>query len=112
MTSLTPFREVWLADFEFRGDPGSRSQPGWLVAGEIRSGSLVRPLQYELKARAIPPYSTGPDCLFVAYHASAELGCHLALGWPMPERILDLCAEFRCLTAGLNRPNGATLLGA
>ena len=37
-----------------------------------------------------PPYATGPDVLFVAYYASAELGCHRVLGWPMPARILDL----------------------
>jgi DNA polymerase I len=34
--------------------------------------------------------------LFVAYYASAELGCFKALGWPMPVRILDLFVEFRC----------------
>jgi hypothetical protein len=48
----------------------------------------------------------------VAYYASAELGCHLALGWPMPQRILDLCAEFKCLTSGLVVPCGKDLLGA
>ena len=50
--------------------------------------------------------------LFVAYYASAELGCHLALGWPMPERILDLYVEFRNPTNGLHKPAGAGLLGA
>ena len=48
--------------------------------------------------------------LFVAYYASAELGCFLALGWPMPARILDLFAEFRATTNGLDaavRPRAA-----
>ena len=49
---------------------------------------------------------------FVAYYASAELGCHLALGWPMPARILDLYAEFRCQTNGLPTVAGHGLLGA
>jgi hypothetical protein len=49
--------------------------------------------------------------LFIAYYASAELGCHLALGWPQPCRVLDLFAEFRCLTAGLALPHGRGLLG-
>jgi hypothetical protein len=44
--------------------------------------------------------------------ASAEIGCHLALGWPMPERILDLYAEFRNATNGLKVPAGSGLLGA
>src|SRR5262249_41732539 len=59
-----------------------------------------------------PSYGTGPDTLFVAYYASAELGCHLALRWTLPVRILDLFAEFRCLTAGLPVPCGNSLLGA
>ncbi len=50
--------------------------------------------------------------VFVAYYASAELGCFLALGWSMPARVLDLYAEFRCLTSGLSVPCGHGLLGA
>src|SRR5262249_25375326 len=46
------------------------------------------------------------------YYASAELGCHLALGWPLPVRVLDLHAEFRRLTSGLTVPCGHGLLGA
>ena len=53
-----------------------------------------------------------PDTLFIAYYASAELGCYLALNWPFPARIVDLCAEFRCLTSGLAVPSGHGLLGA
>src|SRR5262249_48218614 len=59
-----------------------------------------------------PPYAIGPDVLFVAYFASAELNCYRVLGWPMPARILDLYVEFRNLTNGLHKPAGAGLLGA
>src|SRR5262249_34340479 len=59
-----------------------------------------------------PPYATGADVLFVAYYASAELGCYRVLGWPMPERILDLFTEFRTRTNGLETPAGRGLLGA
>ena len=68
--------------------------------------------QDELKNSSYPPYPLGHDSLFVAYYASAELGCHLALGWPMPARVLDLFAEFRCLTSGLPTACGHDLLGA
>jgi len=51
-----------------------------------------------------PPYAVSPDTLCVAYYASAELSCHLALGWPMPECVLDLCLEFKNLTNGLEMP--------
>ena len=47
-----------------------------------------------------------------AYYASAEIGCHLALSWPVPERILDLFTEFRNHTNGIPTTNGAGLLGA
>jgi hypothetical protein len=47
-----------------------------------------------------------------AYYASAELGCYSALGWPMPERILDLFTEFRARTNGLDTLAGNSLLGA
>jgi len=57
------------------------------------------------------PIPVGPDVLYVAYLASAELGCHLALGWELPVHVLDLHAEFRCLTCGLTTPGGRGLLG-
>ena len=60
----------------------------------------------------VPPRRTGTDSLFVAYFASAEIGCHLALGWPVPERVLDLYVEFRNQTNGLPTISGAGLLGA
>ena len=50
--------------------------------------------------------------LFVAYYAPAELSCFLALGWPLPARILDLYIEFRAETNGLALPIGRGLLGA
>ena len=42
----------------------------------------------------------------------AELGCFLALGWPLPARVLDLYVEFRVETNGLSLPCGRGLLGA
>jgi hypothetical protein len=44
--------------------------------------------------------------LFVAFYASAELGCYRVQSWPMPERILDLFVEFRDRTNGLTTPAG------
>ena len=64
------------------------------------------------RVRRPPPYPTGPDVLFVAYYASAEISCHLALGWPVPERVLDLITEFRNFTNGIPTVSGAGLLGA
>jgi hypothetical protein len=40
------------------------------------------------------------------------LNCYLALGWPLPENVLDLFTEFRCITNGKAVPCGNGLLGA
>ncbi len=110
--SLRHYREVWLCDFEFRQPPGERPEPVCMVAREYRTGHTLRVWQDELKALDEPPFSMGTSSLFCAYYASAELGCFLALGWPMPARVLDLFAEFRCLTNGMPVPCGNGLLGA
>jgi hypothetical protein len=83
-----------------------------MVAREHTSGRTVRVFQDELGKLEIPPYAVSPSSLFVAFYASAELGCHLALGWPLPQNVLDLYVEFRNLTNGLDTPAGSSLLGA
>jgi hypothetical protein len=40
------------------------------------------------------------------------MGCHLALGWPLPENVIDLFTEFRNRTNGVPTAAGAGLLGA
>jgi hypothetical protein len=104
------WREVWAADFEFVAAPGERPEVVCLVACELKSGRTVR--LWRDQFGAAPPYDIGPDCLFVAFYASAELGCHLALDWPMPARILDLYVEFRNQTNGLPTIAGRGLIGA
>jgi hypothetical protein len=103
-------REIVLVDFEFEAGQGERPVSVCLVAHELRSGRHFRIFQDQLGPA--PPYATGTDVLFVAYYASAELGCYRALGWAVPERILDLFCEFRDRTNGLPTPGGASLLGA
>jgi hypothetical protein len=110
MWASLPFREIWVADFEFQSAPGEIPVPVCLVAHELRTNRMVR--QWRDEFGATPPYRTDADSLFVAYFASAEIGCHLALGWQPPERILDLFAEFRAATNGTPPAAGASLLGA
>ena len=106
------FREVWAVDFEFGGGPGEPPDPICLVASELRSGRKLRFWQEDLRRLPAPPYPTGGDSLLVAYYASAEISCHLALNWPVPMRVLDLFVEFRNLTNGKDTPCGRGLLGA
>jgi DNA polymerase-1 len=104
---LRHYREIWLVDCEFRpagGQEGSLPEVICLVAHELRSRRTIRLRKNQLGK--LPPYPTNEDALFVAYYASAEIGCHLALSWPMPRHILDLFAEFRNRTNGLSRAAG------
>jgi len=110
LLDLLPFAEIWAVDFEFGSEPGENPEPICLVAWELRSGRKVRLWRDEFGTAA--PYPTGPTALFVAYYASAEISCHLALGWPVPERVLDLFTEFRNRTNGVPTDNGSGLLGA
>ncbi len=107
-----PFREIWLVDFEFRHDRGEQPWPVCMVAIEMRTGREIRLWRDELLALDCAPFDTGPDTLFVAYAAAAELGCFLELGWPLPTNILDLYFEHRCGTNGMLLPHGNGLLGA
>jgi DNA polymerase-1 len=108
--SELPAAEVWLHDFEFISRPGERPDVVCLAAHELRSGQTLRLWRDELDAT--PPYRTDRDAIFVNFVANAECACHLALGWPLPERVLDLSPVFRKATNGLYTPDGKGLLGA
>jgi len=109
---LDSFRQIWLVDFEFYCPPGEKPTPICMVASEFRSGRIVRLWGDDLVNLTSPPWSGGPDVLVVAYFATAELGCFLALGWEIPTCILDLYIEFRNATNGLTTMCGNSLLGA
>jgi hypothetical protein len=115
-----PYRYIVVADFEFEfgghssfeeaGRSGERPRPVCMVAKELRSGQVWRLWRNDFEST--PPFPIGRDALFVAFYASAELGCFRALGWPKPANILDLFAEFRDRTNGLTTPAGSGLIGA
>ncbi len=110
MISLAAYPEIWAADFEFYAPPGERPAPVCLVARELRTGRTIR--QWRGEFTSAPPFRTEAGALFVAYYASAELGCFRALNWQMPEHVLDLFTEFRNFRNGLTTPAGYRLLGA
>lgn len=112
MSLLSQFSEVWFVDFEFQAPTGHRPTVVCMVALELHSGRRIELWQNDLVKLERAPFDTGPSSLFVAYYNSAEMSCFLALGWPMPEYLVDLFAEFRCLTNGLYLPGGNGLLGA
>jgi hypothetical protein len=109
---MLPFREVWLADFEFQAGDGERPSPVCAVFREYFSNRELRFWHDELAAMTQPPFAVGRDVLMVAYYASAELGCFLALNWPFPTAVLDLYPEHRAESNGLPNGVGSGLLGA
>jgi hypothetical protein len=83
-----------------------------LVAKELATGKTFKLWRDEMEKLRAAPYRTDASSLVVAYYASAEVGCHLALGWAMPVNILDLYVEFRNTTNGKDPLWGASLIGA
>ena len=112
---LGRFAEIWAVDFEFITGPGERPDPVCMVARELRSGRVVRVWRESLREMQAPPFPIGENTLYVAYSASAELSCHLALGWPLPVYVLDAYVEFLGLINGLPQrfaKGGTSQLGA
>jgi len=104
-TTLSGVQTIWVLDFEFRCPDGERPEPVCMVARNYRNGQELR---YWFPDGPQPnPF--GPDDLLVAYYASAEIGCFLALGWDVPTRVLDLYVEFKNCMGGKPLPYGYTL---
>ena len=111
MRDWETFRYIWILDFEFHAPFGELPEPLCLVAYEVRTGQRLKLWQDQLRS-GDPPFDVDDDVLFVAFYASAEMGCFLALSWPVPVHLLDLFAEFRNWTNGRPVPSGNGLLGA
>jgi DNA polymerase I len=108
---LSAFDQVWFADFEFIAKPGEHPDVLCLCARELRTGQSIQLWEDQLRAR--PPYRTDDRALFVCFAATAECACHLALGWPLPGRVLDLSPVFRNYINGRVPPaEGKGLIGA
>jgi len=95
------FGQIVVVDFEFEIETGGLPRPLCMVAQV-----LDEHLQYVRTIRlwrgefgTEPPFDIGPDTLFVAYTAWAELTCFKVLGWKFPKYIFD------CHTAFLAQSN-------
>ena len=106
------YKTVWCVDFEFAAIDGNAVKVICMVAKDLVTGQTIRMWQDDLEVLNAPPFSIDGDSLFVAYFASAEMGCFKVLGWAMPANTLDLFTEFRNCTNGLPVPSGNGLLGA
>lgn len=104
------FPQIWVVDYEYDAPKGENPTPICYCAREVHTGQNIK--RWLDGTETAPEYSVDKDALFVAFFASAEMGCHIALNWQRPRNILDLYAEFRNITNGKPLPAGRSLLGA
>jgi DNA polymerase I len=93
------FTQVVVVDFENETEGGdAHLVPGDLpnvlcMVAHVLDENLrhVRTIkQWRGEFGATPPFDIGPDTLFVAYSAWAELTCFMVLGWKFPRHVFDL----------------------
>ena len=85
------FGTINVVDFEYEVSTGNLPDVLCMVAQVLDSN--LQPLRTIKRWRGefgpTPPFDTGPDSLFVAYSAWAEMTCFQVLGWKFPEHIFD-----------------------
>lgn len=85
------FRQIIVCDFEYECAPGDLPDVLCMVAfvldGNLQHVRIIRLWRGEFGPAS--PFSTGPDSLFVAYSAQAELTCFKVLGWTFPVHVFD-----------------------
>ena len=88
------FTQFVVADFEYEVLPGGLPNPLCMVAHVLNENlqrvHTIRMWREQLLASRCPPFDIGPDTLFVAYSAWAEMTCFQVLGWQFPAHIFDL----------------------
>lgn len=85
------FGSVVICDFEYEVAPGDLPDVLCMVAyvldENLRHVRTIRLWRGEFGSK--PPFDIGPDTLFVAYSAWAEMTCFQVLGWNIPVHIFD-----------------------
>jgi DNA polymerase I len=86
------FRRTVVCDFEYECAPGGLPNVLCMVAFVLDENfKHVRTVRlWRGDFGLAPPFDVGPDSLFVAYSAWAELTCFMVLGWKFPVHIYDL----------------------
>lgn len=101
MDGRLPSMKTYLIDFEFRHDPGKPPRPWCMV---ILCWGTLAITRIWLDGVNVPCPFVAPYRL-VAHYALAELACFIALGWTMPDEVIDTLAEAR-VVRGQRSPLG------
>jgi DNA polymerase-1 len=88
---VSNFRNIAVCDFEYEvadgGLPNVLCMVVYVLDEHLRHVRTIHRWRGEFGRR--PPFDVGPDTLFVAYSAWAEMTCFMALGWEFPTHIFD-----------------------
>jgi DNA polymerase I len=96
---MSNFQTIVVCDFEYESADGDLPNVLCMVADVLDENlQHVRTVQLWRGGFGIaPPFDIGPDSLFVAYSAWAEMTCFMQLGWKFPVHIFD--QHTACLAA-------------
>ena len=93
---MSNFDTIVVCDFEYEVADGELPNVLCMVAyvldGGFRHVRTIRMWRGEFGRT--PPFDIGPDALFVAYSAWAEMQCFMQLGWQFPTHIYDLHTSY------------------
>ena len=88
---MKTFGRIVVCDFEYEiadGDlPTVLCMVVYVLDGNLRHIHTIKRWRGEFGKT--PPFDIGPDTLFVAYSAWAEMTCFIVLGWEFPVHIFD-----------------------
>jgi hypothetical protein len=86
------FATIVVADFEYEIDdnglPNILCMVAYVLDANLRHVRTIRMWRGEFGT--VPAFDTGPDTLFIAYSAWAEMTCFVQLGWRFPVHVFDL----------------------
>src|SRR6516165_10457604 len=88
---MSNFSTIVVCDFEYEVAPGDLPDVLCMVAQVLNENlQHVRTIRlWRGEFGSIPPFDIGPNSLFVAYSAWAEMTCFKVLGWKFPKYIFD-----------------------
>lgn len=90
------FTTINVVDFEYEVDDGELPNVLCMVCHVLNENlqhvRIIRLWRGEFGKT--PPFDTGPESLFVAYSAWAEMTCFMVLGWKFPQHIFDLHTNY------------------
>lgn len=88
------FTEIWCVDLFNDSPEGERPTPFYMEAREIISG---RYFKYQRGDSEKPSIPFGDTILLTGFNCAKIINCFRSQSWDLPNHLIDLYAEFKCL---------------